>query len=182
MANLNDNVIINHWYKMPNNYSRILIFIMIIISVLYIEPFCQSKRTEDKSLELNAGVEYYRKALVGGIAYNFYVKKYLALSPGIDIIGVPILSGNLKFPISFTKALRISPKIGAGILPIGFLLDISGIVGIRMSYTLLKNFDIFLETKIIFVAGQVIAIGPEYFSKKNIKDFPPLNIVFGVEF
>jgi hypothetical protein len=155
----------------------------IILIILYLTPIFTHGQIKSKippnAFEINCGIELYRNSIVGGAGYNIHISKNFIFLPAIDVIGLPIISGSMKFPIHFSNKLNVYPKLGLGFLPVGFFISTSWIAGFGVKHSFSQNTNLFIETKIVLISGDVIAIGPSSFRKKNVKDFPPIVLVVG---
>lgn len=157
----------------------------LILVIVFNNAFAQSNLNISlkprNTLELNIGMEIYRSALTGGLGYNIFFSQHFAFVPELNLVGVPILSGSLKFNTHIQKALVIESQAGIGLLPVGFLVSTSGVLGIGIKYKISKNIFLISSLKqYVIFPDDVISFGPSSFEKKNVHDFPPLVFSVGI--
>jgi len=160
--------------------NKLLLIIIFSTLPLISQNEISTSQKFDNSFELKLGDEIYRHLIAGGIVYNLNASKHFTFSAGIEFIGIPVATGSFKFPFKFSR-FSFYPKVGLGLLPVGYLITSSGNLGFGLKYKISPKFNLLLEFNQHFIAGQIISIGPGNFSRKSIKDYPPLTLLIGIE-
>ncbi len=161
-------------------YSLLLFCFSFIPNFLAAQTFSEGKLHNE--IEFKIGEELYRKALVGGIGYNIYMSKHITFTPQLEAVGLPILTGTVRFEIHVSKEIKIIPEAGLGIVFLGLFSSTTSTWGGLVSYKINEDLNLFFESKIYNIYGDIVAIGSSSFRKMGVKEYPPIVLMFGIRF